>query len=237
MITRTQIVENSYRWPDETVPYSMGTLNSPTRHRPDCSGYVSMCLGLAPPGLSTVTLPDVCRVIDESELLPGDLLGRMGPGTSGANGHVQLFIGRRQTGLFIAEQAGGGPGPIHHTIAGVDPEYLCWRFNDVEVEEEEVRGIVAVGPGAGVLAWFHPVLGPVYRNIVSFDYLPMYVAAGWSVNVDGNPWAVRNLSDLGQDFDAALGAYYAALATVHNGQSTVDGVANHTHIPGGVDSA
>src|SRR5512138_1260912 len=81
------------RWgPPMSVVYVMGGTASPTGHRPDCSGYVSMSLDLPTPGLDTVTLVTTGNLfgIDWDDVLPGDLVGICGPGTSGANGHVTV---------------------------------------------------------------------------------------------------------------------------------------------------
>lgn len=131
-ITRDEVIARSYQWPEFSIPYSMvGLYNG---YRRDCSGYVSYCLKLPAPGYSTVNLPDVCTKIPSSELQPGDLIGKMGPGTGGADGHVQLFIGWTTTGLSISEQAGGMNGPWHHDIKRIDPDYECYRYNDIVVQ-------------------------------------------------------------------------------------------------------
>jgi hypothetical protein len=129
LITRDEVVARSYQWPERSIPYSMvGLYNG---YRRDCSGYVSYCLGLPGPGRSTVDLPDVCTPIAAAQLRPGDLIGNMGPGTGGAAGHVQLFLGWTNTGLTIAEQAGGMDGPWHHDIKRITPGYGCWRYNEI----------------------------------------------------------------------------------------------------------
>lgn len=76
--------------PPMSVEYQMSGTNSPTRHRPDCSGYVSMCLDLPTPGLDTVSLVTTGTIvpIDWADATPGDLIGICGEGTLGAAGHV-----------------------------------------------------------------------------------------------------------------------------------------------------
>jgi hypothetical protein len=55
-ITRREIIQRAATiWPLGDVPYSQTTVRDPG-WRTDCSGCVSMCLNLAQPGLSTVTL-------------------------------------------------------------------------------------------------------------------------------------------------------------------------------------
>jgi hypothetical protein len=129
MITRDEVVARSYQWPERSIAYSMIGLYG--GYRRDCSGYISYCLGLPAPGYSTVNLPDVCTAIAAGDMRPGDLIGNLGPGTGGANGHVQLFLGWTATGPTIAEQAGGMLGPWHHDIKRITPGYGCWRFNNI----------------------------------------------------------------------------------------------------------
>jgi hypothetical protein len=57
-------------------------------YRRDCSGYVSMALGLAGPGLNTSRLAARSTVITKSDLRPGDLLINTAPNL---RGHVVLF--------------------------------------------------------------------------------------------------------------------------------------------------
>lgn len=94
--------------------------NSPTGHRCDCSGYACACLGLPTPGENTVTLVTEGHVylIDWQDLLPGDLVGKMGPGTEGANGHVAIVTGIAALHFTVIEQSGptGVAGPTTRTI-------------------------------------------------------------------------------------------------------------------------
>ena len=55
-ITRTEVIRRAATiWPLGHVPYSQMAVRNPG-YRTDCSGYVSLCLDLGTPGLSTVTL-------------------------------------------------------------------------------------------------------------------------------------------------------------------------------------
>src|SRR6266536_1233220 len=61
-ISRSEIISRGEYWISRHVPYSMdATYPDPegTPYRTDCSGFVSMCIHITPPGLSTVTLPEV----------------------------------------------------------------------------------------------------------------------------------------------------------------------------------
>jgi hypothetical protein len=142
MITRDEILANALRWPFRSVPYAQWGTASPTGHRPDCSGYVSMCLGLPAPGLNTVSLRSLVDPITVSELQPGDLLGNLGAGTADDAGHVQLFEGWAPGGgVIVLEQNGIGPGPQRNTFPTI--LFQAWRFRGVATTttngEDEVK--------------------------------------------------------------------------------------------------
>jgi hypothetical protein len=125
-------------WPLGQVPYSQTAVRDPG-WRTDCSGYVSMCLDLPKPGLSTVTLvtDGYLQPITRDELRPGDLVGRCGPGTAGDAGHVVLFD-RWDSGhdTYWAYEFHGGPdpGPQHSLIdypyRGLDG-YEAYRYQEI----------------------------------------------------------------------------------------------------------
>src|SRR5947209_17680627 len=77
-------------WGGGPVPYLSSA--DPTTwfggYRRDCSGYASMALGLAGPGLNTGGLAARSTPIPKAELRPGDLL--IDPAPNGA-GHVLIF--------------------------------------------------------------------------------------------------------------------------------------------------
>ncbi|MDO5286925.1 MAG: hypothetical protein Q4G45_08935 [Actinomycetia bacterium] len=94
-ISRAEVLARGRYWTGQGVPYSMsGYTNDPQGkiYRTDCSGLVSMALHLDD-SLSTVSLPTQCVPISKEELKPGDLVGNLGPHTSGAGGHVTIFNG------------------------------------------------------------------------------------------------------------------------------------------------
>ncbi len=78
-------------WLDAKVPYNQGGsfTNQYGTYREDCSGFVSMALGL-PSSYTTVTLPQVMHPIAKDELQPGDFMLNS---ASGDNGHVAIFMG------------------------------------------------------------------------------------------------------------------------------------------------
>jgi cell wall-associated NlpC family hydrolase len=103
-------------WNGEPVPYSMST-NPATwfgGYRRDCSGYVSMALGLPGPGLTTAELAARSTPITKTDLQPGDLL--INPARGGA-GHVVIFerwADPDMTSYLGYEQS--GDGGAHHRI-------------------------------------------------------------------------------------------------------------------------
>jgi hypothetical protein len=204
-IYRADIIENSYLWPDQSVLYSMTSTNTPTRHRADCSGYVSMCLGLATPGLSTVYLANVCTPITVPELLPGDIIGNLGQGTEGANGHVQLFTGWADDGrLTIAEQVGGTYGPIRHTIAQLGYGYSPYRFTETAedaaaIEEEEIdmgnaNAWVAQDQYGIALVWLDTAEGSLWQNVGLGS-----AVGGWQGSGAAGPVMVESIGAIGRN--------------------------------------
>lgn len=97
-------------WAGGPVPYLSS--NAPgdlfRGYRRDCSGYVSMAIGLPRPGLNTIQLAQRLTVIAKTELKPGDLMIK--PDTN-LNGHVVLFAGWTDASMnsyFGYEQSGDG---------------------------------------------------------------------------------------------------------------------------------
>jgi hypothetical protein len=77
-------------------------------YRRDCSGYVSMALGLAGPGLNTSGLAARSTIISKLDLRPGDLLINTAPDL---RGHVVLFeswTDASMSSYYGYEQSGDG---------------------------------------------------------------------------------------------------------------------------------
>src|SRR5947209_2649980 len=97
LISRDEVLKRAKFWlynPDIYYNQNLRVLVDDRRFRTDCSGFVSMALDIhrlhAP---NTVDLGKFyVDAIDQSELKPGDLLGVLGEGTEGDNGHVALFV-------------------------------------------------------------------------------------------------------------------------------------------------
>ncbi|GAB2464479.1 NlpC/P60 family protein [Jatrophihabitans fulvus] len=139
-VTRSEVAARARQWlGDPAIRYSMTSGHAGPGgwgwYRRDCSGFVSMALRLPDDGggASTVGLADVVVGIPASRLRPYDLIGRLGPGSAGANGHVQLFLGwadRRHTRVRVIEQGGlGTPRAWPHVASYRWPE----RMNDGSV--------------------------------------------------------------------------------------------------------
>ncbi|MFI5496593.1 hypothetical protein [Actinoplanes sp. NPDC051859] len=104
-------------WSGGPVPYLMSSAPDALfqGYRRDCSGYVSMTLGLPGPGMDTGALAAHSSKISKTELRPGDLMINPAPGGAG---HVVLFHKWADTSMsnyYGYEQAGDG-GTKHHKI-------------------------------------------------------------------------------------------------------------------------
>lgn len=150
----TQVVTNTARWPAGTVLYDQSGTNSPTGHRPDCSGYASMCLGLPTPGENTVTLltKGIVHPIAWAELAPGDVVGALGPGTMGDVGHVMVVTAvNHAAGVYDVMEQGGGYGPDHNTYRIGDGQgrgFLPYRLSTLEDDEMSDQTLLWVISGA-----------------------------------------------------------------------------------------
>lgn len=103
-------------WSGGPVPYlSSGDPGDWFRgYRRDCSGYVSMALGLDGPGLNTAGLAARSTVIGKTDLGPGDLLINTAPDL---RGHVVLF--ERWSDASMSHYYGyeqSGDGGTHHRL-------------------------------------------------------------------------------------------------------------------------
>jgi hypothetical protein len=160
-ITRSEVIQRAATiWPLGHVPYSQMTVRNPG-WRTDCSGYASMCLDLSAPGLNTVSLVTggYIQEITPDELLPGDLVGHCGLGTSGDAGHIVVFDHWDQGHVtYWAYEFHGGPqlGPehslIHDPYHGLEG-YKPYRYKEIVDSEHELPG----GHWVSVTAWPDPM--------------------------------------------------------------------------------
>lgn len=138
-IRRAEELARGQFWVNRRVPYSMsGYYPDPQgrRYRTDCSGFVSMALHL-PVSASTVSLPQYVHRISWAQLRPGDIVGNLGAGTAGANGHVVIFMGwanSSHTVMNTMEQRGGAGATRYQRPKGfrVGSMYtLPYRYNKI----------------------------------------------------------------------------------------------------------
>ncbi|MCX4545710.1 hypothetical protein [Streptomyces sp. NBC_01565] len=113
-ISRAQVLARAKTWltanNGRPVPYSQ-TKYWKDGYRQDCSGYVSMALGLSKPGPNTVSLKNdgFTRRIAMKDLAPGDLVIKANS-DSADNRHVVIFDGWADSAHTVYksyEQAGG----------------------------------------------------------------------------------------------------------------------------------
>ncbi|MDZ4170185.1 MAG: hypothetical protein U1E26_11125 [Coriobacteriia bacterium] len=141
-ITRAEVLARGERWISTKTPYSQSryarldgrliatSTTNPARYgyRTDCSGFVSMTLGLTdrsgrPLSLSTAALDDVMRPITKRELLPGDIILRPKDlkigGKPVAYGHAVVFAGwvdEKQTRYVAYHQSSSGRGAVRAQV-------------------------------------------------------------------------------------------------------------------------
>ena len=217
-IARSEVLKRSGEgWPKNGVPYNQGKLwadaggTDDDGWRQDCSGYVSMCLGLprsAPGswgGYSTETLAThdlIFQLGSTLELLPGDLIGRCGPGTAGGGGgHVALYIGppNPKTASFLVRDHGGSGDALGWDERTVKlGSYRAWRSVGVDG---------AVAPGLG------------YRELKAGDYGLDVKALQVSLNVAGAAPKLAEDKDFGPITTGAVQAFQRKYGLV------VDGIA------------
>ena len=142
MITRDEIMRRATMapWEPETVEYDMGVSPEfPTGA--DCSAYVTWCWN-ARGDFNTETLVSsgLMYEIPFDSALQGDAMGHCGPGTSGANGHIQLFDkwlndDPNDSHYYCWQQNGVGLGP-HYDLVDMESNYKAYRFTGVNESTE-----------------------------------------------------------------------------------------------------
>lgn len=134
-------VDRTGLWPYQGIPYSMSSTNTPTGHRADCSGFVSMCWNMPTPGEDTQSFVAEGHMveIDRWDLQPGDAIGECGWGTLGANGHIQLVESYDPySGLCTYwEQNGGQSGPSRRVNYYINSGYQAYRFTGTVAGNDE----------------------------------------------------------------------------------------------------
>jgi cell wall-associated NlpC family hydrolase len=131
--SRSKVIARAETWhphTDQRIPYSQTSTHN--GYRTDCSGFVSMALGLSKPGLNTVGLTSsrYTERIKMSELKKGDLvMDALGTNTTR---HVVIFekwTDSKHTSYWAYEQR-GHYGTDHRTRdygVSSDSEYKAYR--------------------------------------------------------------------------------------------------------------
>ena len=100
-----------------------------------------MCWDLPTPGEDTQSLVTEGHMVPiaYADLAPGDAVGKCGPGSLGAAGHIQLVESYDPSSgrVVIWEQAGGTWGPRRRELNSVAYGYGAYRFTGTVNEEEE----------------------------------------------------------------------------------------------------
>ncbi|MBM7439085.1 peptidoglycan-binding protein [Streptomyces sp. HB132] len=135
-LTRDEVLRRAKTWltadNGSQVPYSQTSVWK-DGYRQDCSGYVSMTLGLWKSGPNTVELAGnraVTTPIQLSQLLPGDLL--IDADGSNVTRHVVIFAGWTSSArtAYQAYEQRGGHGTDHRVLTyglGANSEYKPYR--------------------------------------------------------------------------------------------------------------
>jgi hypothetical protein len=183
-IGRSEVMRRGKSWVDAAVPYSM---DPPYRDgwRRDCSGFVSMAWNESPPGLSTVTLPNVSHPISKDDLLRGDILLKGGPGTEGANGHVRIFGGwldGNHSRYWVYEQTSPHTTYSEYMWADTAVEYPPYRYNNIVNDPTATPMRVSLTGSPGAWALFARGTGgdvvTTWQNDASGDYGPWVSLGG-----------------------------------------------------------
>ncbi|WP_433323636.1 hypothetical protein [Spirillospora sp. CA-294931] len=133
MIGRDQVIARARTWNPGTpqrVPYSQ--VNTHNGYRADCSGYASMALGLAGPGLNTVGLAasSVSARINMGDLQTGDLV--IDAAGNSNTRHVVIFEGWTDASKrsYRAFEQRGGYGTDYRVLTyglNAGSEYSAYR--------------------------------------------------------------------------------------------------------------
>lgn len=130
---RSKVITRAETWhphSDQRIPYSQTSTHN--GYRTDCSGYVSMALGLSKPGTNTVGLTSsrYTERIEMSELKKGDLV--MDALGSNTTRHVVIFEkwADKDHSSYWAYEQRGRYGTDHRTLdygLSSDDEYKAYR--------------------------------------------------------------------------------------------------------------
>lgn len=200
-VTRSTVISRGEVWVKAFVPYSQsryarvdGTLvpltaENPSRlgYRTDCSGFVSMCLGLTrsdgtPLSLDTATLSTrLTKLASKSELRPGDIILRpknlLIDGKQVPYGHAVVFVrwvDESKTRYVGYDESGSRDGAVAREIgypffgeAGFAP----YRYNKIE-DSRLRRSLTWYAPLDGTAEGTSSSLAPATTTPASFTATP-----------------------------------------------------------------
>lgn len=160
-VTREAVLSRGERWIAVKVPYSQSRYadeagvrvsGSSLGWRTDCSGFVSMCLGLVnsdgtPRSLDTATLPSKLQRITKADLKPGDIILRPKNATVNGQpvpyGHAVVFVrwvdASKTTYVGYHESSsknGAVAAEIGYPFFG-EPGFAPYRY--VQIEDARLR--------------------------------------------------------------------------------------------------
>jgi len=168
-LTRDQVLARGKVWVDKNVPYSQsryatvpGVLISATDsaasskgYRTDCSGFVSMCLGLVrsdgvtPMSYDTAGLPGPLDKITRGALQPGDVVLRPKNPSAGITGHTVIFVRWNNVaeGTYLAyEESSSRTGTIAK-IRDLDADqaagFSTWTYPGIEDDFADVQARIS----------------------------------------------------------------------------------------------
>jgi len=128
-VSRKTIITRAEEWVKHKVPYNQGGTYG--GYREDCSGFVSMAWGLAKPGHTTFTLPQVSKKISKADLKEGDILLYSAE-------HVVIFGGwadSAKTKYIAYEESRPGVGTVKRTTPYPywynTAKFFPYRYNSV----------------------------------------------------------------------------------------------------------
>lgn len=147
---RREALERGFSWLDADVPYSQAGRHD--GYRTDCSGFVSMVLGLSQPGPPTASLNSATINLDSwDELVPGDALNMPGR-------HAVIFLGFEEGGsVCVIEQSSTNNDMQFRvrsagSLAGYQPIRAEQFANDTNVGEGTINTCATTPDAAAICA-------------------------------------------------------------------------------------
>lgn len=154
----------------DSIVYALSRANGTL----DCSWFVAIILGITNPrNENTVTLlgRNHVRPITREQVKPGDLWGKLGPGTEGTNGHVAIIISTPSTRTdgkweIIHQTSSSSPGPDRVVFNSVPAGYSFYRSSAISDDPVPPPPPPPPGDTAALAAALAQLLEPVLRGAV-----------------------------------------------------------------------